>query len=225
MLFLSGRDQIPRRSEHGKLSSTLSATICLFPSSQPFWKNKHHLAESDSRFSSKSDLAYSQVTCLRFTRLDHWMLDNMVDDPQATIQKIIPSTLPSGINKIIYSKFITQENHSLYALDMSWTDTFSKFTSSKLIHFANDFSPSSPYMADYKCFRNTHMEWPCRLHGIGFVQTSCLKETRQKAMRAPENSQQEGTKADKDTKMHLGLPNFLLLGQKWTCLIHYSFLG
>lgn len=43
-------------------------------------------------------------------------------------------------------------------------------------------------------------------------------------MRAPENSQQEGTKADKDIKMHLGLPNLLLLGVKQTCLIHESFL-
>lgn len=44
-------------------------------------------------------------------------------------------------------------------------------------------------------------------------------------MRATENSQQEGTRADKDTKIHLGLLNLLLLGQKWTRPIHESFLG
>lgn len=44
-------------------------------------------------------------------------------------------------------------------------------------------------------------------------------------MEATENSQQEGTRADKDTKIYLGLLNLLLLGQERTCPIHELFLA
>lgn len=81
-------------------------------------------------------------------------------------------------------------------------------------------------MANYIDFRNRGVEQSWRLYGIGFVQTSLLIE-RHKGMvvRMTETSLLEGTRADKDTEIHLTLINCLLLGQKQTYPIHKSFLG
>lgn len=96
----------PRQSEQSKLSSTLSTTIRLFPSSQLSSKNKHRYIKSDASCSTEPGTAYSQATCPRFTGLDHWILDNMVEE---NTQKIVAFTLPTG-NKQLYREILYLKN-------------------------------------------------------------------------------------------------------------------
>lgn len=62
---------------------------------QPKPQNPPHNKHCHTISDLSSNSAHSQVTCPRFTRLDRWMLNNVVENTQATTQKIIhPHCLP-----------------------------------------------------------------------------------------------------------------------------------